>query len=56
MNAFPASFPLAGKRVVIAGSGEAAEAKARLFDGSPAQVVRIEGAAAQESAVRRFMP
>jgi len=29
--------------VVIAGTGEAAEAKARLFDGSPAQVVRLEG-------------
>ncbi|MFC3078610.1 bifunctional precorrin-2 dehydrogenase/sirohydrochlorin ferrochelatase [Phenylobacterium terrae] len=43
MDAFPAYFPLAGKKVVIAGSGEAAEAKARLFEGSPARVVRLEG-------------
>ena len=46
MDAFPAFFPLAGKTVVIVGAGEAAEAKARLFDGSPAAVVRIEGDAA----------
>ena len=43
MDAFPAFFPLKNRKVVIAGSGEAAEAKARLFDGSPAQVVRVEG-------------
>ncbi len=48
MDAFPAYFPLAGKTVVVAGSGEAAEAKARLFVGSPAAVVRIEGAMALE--------
>ena len=48
MDAFPAYFPLAGKTVVVAGSGEAAEAKARLFVGSPANVLRIEGAAALE--------
>lgn len=46
MDAFPAFFPLAGRKVVIAGSGEAAEAKARLFEGSPAQVARVEGEAA----------
>jgi precorrin-2 dehydrogenase/sirohydrochlorin ferrochelatase len=46
MDAFPAFFPLAGRTVVIAGTGEAAEAKARLFEGSPAVVVRIEGAQA----------
>ncbi|MEO8114371.1 MAG: bifunctional precorrin-2 dehydrogenase/sirohydrochlorin ferrochelatase [Phenylobacterium sp.] len=46
MDAFPAFFPLAGRKVVIAGSGEAAEAKARLFDGSPARLVRIDGEAA----------
>lgn len=46
MDAFPAYFPLAGKKVVIAGTGEAAEAKARLFEGSPARVVRLEGAPA----------
>jgi siroheme synthase-like protein len=43
MEAFPAYVPLAGRTVVIAGSGEAAEAKARLFAGSPATVVRVEG-------------
>lgn len=42
MDAFPAFFPLAGATVVIAGSGEAADAKARLFEGSPAKVVRLE--------------
>ncbi|HUZ14038.1 MAG TPA: bifunctional precorrin-2 dehydrogenase/sirohydrochlorin ferrochelatase [Caulobacteraceae bacterium] len=46
MEAFPAFFPLAGRRVVIAGEGEGAEAKARLFAGSPAGVERIAGAAA----------
>jgi siroheme synthase-like protein len=46
MDAFPAYFPLAGKKVVIAGSGEAADAKARLFEGSPARVTRLEGAPA----------
>ncbi|MFN3512054.1 MAG: bifunctional precorrin-2 dehydrogenase/sirohydrochlorin ferrochelatase [Phenylobacterium sp.] len=43
MDAFPAFFPLAGARIVIAGSGEPAEAKARLFEGSPAVVERIDG-------------
>jgi precorrin-2 dehydrogenase/sirohydrochlorin ferrochelatase len=46
VDAFPAFFPLAGKTVVIVGVGEAADAKARLFDGSPAVVVRIDGPAA----------
>jgi siroheme synthase-like protein len=41
MDAFPAFFPLAGRRVVIAGQGDAADAKARLFDGSPAIVARL---------------
>jgi precorrin-2 dehydrogenase/sirohydrochlorin ferrochelatase len=41
MDAFPAFFPLAGRTVVIAGEGEAAEAKARLFEGSPATVIRL---------------
>ena len=45
MDAFPAFFPLAGRTVVVAGSGAAAEAKARLFEGSPARVVRVKGAA-----------
>lgn len=42
MDSFPAYFPLAGRKVVIAGSGEPAEAKARLFEGSPATVVRLD--------------
>jgi precorrin-2 dehydrogenase/sirohydrochlorin ferrochelatase len=46
METFPAFYPLAGARVVIAGDGEAAAGKARLFAGSPAEVVRLEGAAA----------
>lgn len=46
MDAFPAFFPLAGRTVVIAGAGEPALAKARLFEGSPATVVRVEGAEA----------
>ncbi|MDB5431280.1 MAG: siroheme synthase [Caulobacter sp.] len=46
MDAFPAFIPLAGRRVVIAGEGEAAEAKARLLLGSPAELIRLTGAAA----------
>jgi precorrin-2 dehydrogenase/sirohydrochlorin ferrochelatase len=46
MDAFPAFFPLSGKTVVVAGSGEAAEAKVRLFAGSPAIVKRLDGEAA----------
>lgn len=46
MDAFPAFFPLAGRTVVIAGSGEPAEAKARLFAGSPAILLRVDGEAA----------
>ena len=41
MHAFPAFFPLAGRLVVVAGQGEGAEAKARLFEGSPARLVRL---------------
>src|SRR6185437_11159441 len=47
MHAFPAFYPLAGRTVVVAGEGEAAEAKARLFEGSPATVKRVTGEAAQ---------
>lgn len=43
MDAFPAFFSLHGQTVVVAGTGEAAEAKARLFAGSPARLVRLEG-------------
>ncbi|MFI4966118.1 MAG: NAD(P)-dependent oxidoreductase [Caulobacterales bacterium] len=46
MDAFPAFFPLAGKTIVIAGVGEAAEAKVRLFEGSPATILRLDGEAA----------
>lgn len=40
MESFPAFIPLAGVRVVIVGDCEAAVAKARLFSGTPAAVVR----------------
>jgi precorrin-2 dehydrogenase / sirohydrochlorin ferrochelatase len=40
MEAFPAFFPLKGRRVVLAGEGEAAETKARLLAGSPARLDR----------------
>lgn len=50
MDAFPAFFPLAGRTVIVAGSGEAAEVKARLFEGSPAQVLRLDGPAALDPA------
>lgn len=42
MDAFPAFFPLAGRTVAIVGDGEPAEAKARLFEGSPARLLRID--------------
>jgi len=41
MHAFPAYFPLAGRKVVIVGAGEAAKAKARLLESSPADIVLI---------------
>jgi len=50
METFPAFFPLAGRRVVIAGEGDAADAKARLFDGSPAVVTRLAAAEAMTTA------
>jgi precorrin-2 dehydrogenase/sirohydrochlorin ferrochelatase len=50
MDSFPAFFPLKGARVVIAGSGEPAAARERLFKGSPAEVVRLEGEAAFDPA------
>jgi len=50
MDSFPAFYPLKGSRIVIAGDGEGADAKARLFAGSPAEVVRVEPGAALESA------
>jgi precorrin-2 dehydrogenase/sirohydrochlorin ferrochelatase len=42
MDSFPAYFPLAGRRIVIVGADEQAEGKARLFEGSPAHLVRID--------------
>src|SRR4051794_7566269 len=50
MHAFPAFYPLAGRTVVVAGAGEAADAKVRLFDGSPATVKRLKGEAARDPA------
>ena len=41
MDSFPAFLPRAGRRVAILGDGEAADAKARLFAPSPAEVVRL---------------
>lgn len=53
MDVFPAFIPLGGARVAVVGEGHAAEAKAALFAGSPAEVVRIgPAAAADESAYR----
>jgi precorrin-2 dehydrogenase/sirohydrochlorin ferrochelatase len=49
MHAFPAFYPLAGRTVVVAGEGEAADAKARLFEGSPATLKRIAGDTALDS-------
>jgi precorrin-2 dehydrogenase/sirohydrochlorin ferrochelatase len=49
MDAFPAFFPLAGRTVAIVGDGEPAEAKVRLFDGSPARLVRVDAARAHEA-------
>lgn len=46
MEAFPAFYPLAGRRIVIAGEGDGAEAKARLFANAPARVDRVRGPAA----------
>ncbi len=46
MDAFPAFFPLTGATVVIAGDGPGAQAKARLFESSPARIVRLTGEAA----------
>lgn len=46
MDVFPAFFPLAGRRLVLAGEGEGAEARARLLAGSPARVDRVGAEAA----------
>ena len=49
MDVFLAGLPLAGARVVVAGVGEAADAKARLFAGSPAELVRVPPADAERA-------
>lgn len=43
MDAFPAYFSLTGKTVAIAGTGDLAEAKLRLFEASPASIRRLLG-------------
>jgi precorrin-2 dehydrogenase/sirohydrochlorin ferrochelatase len=43
MEAFPAFFPLSGRRIVVAGEGEGADAKVRLLAGSPATLDRLTG-------------
>jgi precorrin-2 dehydrogenase/sirohydrochlorin ferrochelatase len=53
MDAFPAFFPLADRTVAIVGDGEAAEAKVRLFEGSPATLIRIPAERAHETSVYR---
>ena len=50
METFPAFFPLKDRRVVIAGDGEGAHAKARLFAGSPAEIVRANDEAGLDPA------
>ncbi len=50
VDVFPAFFPLSGARVVIAGDGWGAAAKARLFSTTPAEIGRIEGCAALDPA------
>ncbi|MBP7701809.1 MAG: bifunctional precorrin-2 dehydrogenase/sirohydrochlorin ferrochelatase [Phenylobacterium sp.] len=50
MDAFPAFFPLSGRTVVVAGSGEPAQAKLRLLAGSPARIVHLQGAEAADPA------
>jgi len=42
VDSFPAYFPLTGRKVVIAGVGPAAEAKARLLASAPSELVRLE--------------
>jgi precorrin-2 dehydrogenase/sirohydrochlorin ferrochelatase len=49
MEAFPAFYPLSGRRLVIAGEGEGAEAKARLMADTPATVARVSGHAIFEA-------
>jgi precorrin-2 dehydrogenase/sirohydrochlorin ferrochelatase len=48
MDSFPAFFPLAGARIVLAGAGPGLEAKTRLLETSPAALERVDGPAALE--------
>jgi precorrin-2 dehydrogenase/sirohydrochlorin ferrochelatase len=48
LDAFPAFIPLKDARVVVIGEGEAAEAKARLFEASPVRLARLTTQAAQD--------
>ena len=41
MRSFPAFTPLEGRRVAVIGKGAAADAKARLFEDSPAELLRF---------------
>ncbi|WP_333806678.1 precorrin-2 dehydrogenase/sirohydrochlorin ferrochelatase family protein [Phenylobacterium sp.] len=41
MDVFPAFFPLAGRRIGLAGDGEGLEARLRLLAGGPAELVRL---------------
>src|SRR5437868_468429 len=46
---FPAFCRLTVRSVAVEGEGEAAEARARLFDGSPARVVRLSAGEALDA-------
>lgn len=56
MRVFLASIPLSGTRVVIVGRGDMAAAKARLFDGSGADLRWFAPGAAPDSAWRTEAP
>jgi uroporphyrin-III C-methyltransferase / precorrin-2 dehydrogenase / sirohydrochlorin ferrochelatase len=49
MRSFPAFVPLEGRRVAVIGSGPAAEAKSRLFEDSPATLLRFADPPSAES-------
>jgi precorrin-2 dehydrogenase/sirohydrochlorin ferrochelatase len=49
MDAFPAFFALKGRTVTVAGEGAQADAKARLFEQSPAHLVRLTQSQALEA-------
>lgn len=46
MDVFPAFYPLAGRRIGLAGEGEGLEARRRLLGGSPAELVILDAGAA----------